>query len=539
MNATKNAASVLALAIFCLGPQAAPAASNISFSGTYSDRLVNDPMFGPTVATAASATMNLTLPLNGFDITTFVPDTELDINVTGGTGGGASLSDTLGEDPKFKAGSKTATIHNVDANGGNYTLVVTWTASTLTVTASFTDDSFSFESTYGTPGMPGTTKINDIYDVSVALGDFSYDDPNVFVTGANTDKEVAGQDGLPYSLENGSVSGAADFTPPALSISSPGATAKTATGLVVITGKASDNVGLAGVFCTVNSNTDNILQISGPYDVNPKSASVQMTNDFSQNPDFIAGTNLLQFYAIDTSSNVSSVVTAYVFWVQPTNMTVLTSGGPGTVSGLRTGQIVNMGEGYPVTANPGSGYVLESWTDSSGDDITSNPSFNYFVGENDGGATLIANFVPNPYAALKGAYTGLFFDPANGVTPTNAGYITLTLTTNGSYSGAIYLGAAKYPITGQFQFPNDYAQGDTGSNYSYPVVKLNSQTEMEVALFLNMDTNLADPGAGFLTGTVSAYGNGVGLDTNYWEAPLTAELSQYLDQSGRAGALQY
>ena len=190
---------------------------------------------------------------------------------------------------------------------------------------------------------------------------------------------------------------------------------------------------------------------------------MDLSTNLLADPDFIQGTNLLEFYAIDTSDNVSSYVTNYVFYEQPTTMTSVSVSpdGAGTIKGLTTGETVNIGEAYLVTATAGKGDILENWTDGSGNFITNAPSFYYSVKGND---TLIAIFVPNPYAALKGDYSGLFFDPGIGVTPTNAGYFTLALTTTGSYSAKLSIGPGNYSISGQFQFPLDYAPGGAAVN---------------------------------------------------------------------------
>ena len=163
-NTMKTTVPVLAFAIFCLASQAAQAGSNISFSETYSDTLAsNDQANGPIVATHASGTLSITLPLNGFDTAGFDTNTQLAINVAiGSVGQTVSFSGTLGDDPKFKAGSKSATITNQDANGSNYTLKVSWTPSTLTITGTFTSDVFGFRGIYGTPGTSGKTIITTL-----------------------------------------------------------------------------------------------------------------------------------------------------------------------------------------------------------------------------------------------------------------------------------------------------------------------------------------------------------------------------------------
>jgi len=61
-------------------------------------------------------------------------------------------------------------------------------------------DVFGAEGLYGTAGMPGATVIKGLWDVYVVFDGFNTDDPYVFVTGRNTDKEVIGPDANKYSL---------------------------------------------------------------------------------------------------------------------------------------------------------------------------------------------------------------------------------------------------------------------------------------------------------------------------------------------------
>jgi hypothetical protein len=537
MNANKNAALVLILALIGLAPRAAQAGNTLSFTDSYSDALVNDVADGlANVVTSGSGTINITLPLSGVDISTFDGSTMFNLNM----GPNVNINQALSDDPAYKPGNKSATFKDTNDLGKVIgTLKVSWTATAITVTGTAANqDFYGAKETYGTPGVAGTTTISDVIDVSLSLGDFNYDNPNVIVTGNNTDKEVVDKFDMPQSLESGSIKGAADFTRPVVTISAPAANLKTSNGVVKIVGKATDNAGLASVWCMEYGDTESAIQIA-TFDptLNLKSGGFTNILDLSQTDFGWVGTNALEFFALDTSSNMSSVVTRTVLWFVATNLTLQTNG-PGGITGLKNNQAVNIGQGYPVTAKASPGYILEAWTDGSGNYLSGNASFNYVVGDYDGGATLTANFVPNPYPPLKGTYTGLFFDDINGATPTNAGYITLTLTTNGFFTGRLYLGTANYAMSDQFEFPYDFAQGDTSTNVAYVMVKPSAHLWLDVVLSLNLDTNLADPGAGFISGTIYAYDPGSSPDSDYnqfWQVPVTMELSRYVASNGVPG----
>ena len=526
---------------FTIGSAVAPSANGsvISFSDTYAEQLevdhdTNDPSFGSLlVVETASAKFQIVLPLNITDTSTFDGATPFNVNI-----GSMSEFWLLRYDPDYAPGKTTATFHNSDPNTGKPidTFVVSWTSGSITITGSASYDLFDAAMNYGPLLEGSTTVISDIYDVSVSLGDFSYDNPYVIVSGWNTDKEVTGSDGNPYSLDSGRISGAADFTPPVVTVTSPAVNFQTTSGVIpLLAGHASDNAGLAGVWVAVDSDFADAILLAGPFDPNAavKATSWGLTNlDLSQVPMPIGpGTNVLQFYAIDTSSNVSAYVERDVFWVQTTTLGLQTNG-PGGITGLKNNQTVNIGQGYSVTAKPAAGYVLESWTDSQGNILSENATFNYIV-EQDG--VLIATFIPNPYPAFIGTYTGLYYDQYDqngGATPTNAGYVTLAITTQGGYSGKLSLGASNYSVSGQFQFPADYGTGDTAVSADSPVIQ-GGKLLLDVQLSLNTDTNVADPGTGFIYGLVTGY------DTNsgnaLWSAPLTAERSQYVASTGAPG----
>jgi hypothetical protein len=484
----------------------------------------------------------MTLPLNGVDITTFNATTAVSVNAGGSGGSGLAWNNVLGDDTNYQTGKTSATIHSTDANGSNYTLALRWTATTLTVNGSFGYDLFGADSLYGTPGTPGLTPISDVYSVSLQVGDFSTNDSLVFVTGRNTDTEIVGPDGNPYSLESGNIRGAADFTPPTAVISTPAGNFQTTNGIIpLLSGQASDNVALSSVYLVVNYDMNDPIALAGPFDpmMSLKSAGWGLTNlDLST----LAlpgsyGTNTLQVYATDSSGNVSSPATRNVLWAHPVILNLPTTNQYGTVTGLRNGQTVNVGEGYAVTANPATnhGYVFENWTDSQGNVLSVTPSFNFMPGLD---GTLIANFVTNPYVALKGNYTGLFYDMVNGVAPASAGYVTVSVTALGACSAKFYLGTSNFTVNGPFLFPYDVAQGDS-NNFANFSVNLNSNTTLYITLLLNMDTNLADPGAGVITGSI--YANGYDsyqiMPMPGWTATLSAELSKYVSSTNTTPGL--
>jgi len=134
--------------------------------------------------------------------------------------------------------------------------------------------------------------------------------------------------------------------------------------------------------------------------------------------------------------------------------------------------------------------------------LSTAPMYNYV--DTDG--TLTAVFAPNPFysTGLAGTYEALFFDgsPAK-VGPTNSGYITVTVTAGGNYSGKLYLGesASPFPLSGQLAVAGANATGDSK-------VKVSKTEELDVQLQVAINPNLQSFGAGMLSGWVIATNNG-------------------------------
>jgi hypothetical protein len=62
--------------------------------------------------------------------------------------------------------------------------------------------------------------------------------------------------------------------------------------------------------------------------------------------------------------------------------------------------------------------------------------------------TLTANFVPNPFGALKGLYTGLIYDPDNSMHATS-GFFSLKLTGQGAFSGKLIFAGRTLATSGR------------------------------------------------------------------------------------------
>jgi len=125
-------------------------------------------------------------------------------------------------------------------------------------------------------------------------------------------------------------------------------------------------------------------------------------------------------------------------------LTIITNG-DGTVTPANLGgKTLTMNATYTVTALPDRGNVFSNWTGSI---ITNKNPLSFVMADS---TVLQANFVTNPFLAVKGTYNGLF-STTNGVTEDTAGMLkSLTVRQNGTYSGTLFINGTGHGLSGSF-----------------------------------------------------------------------------------------
>jgi len=527
----------LMLALVCAialtpSPCRATVAPSITLSITYADKL--DGLGDGGYITSETGIVQISIPLSGVNIATFETNTTAEVIAMDSQSVGFDWLHALGDDPTYKPGKKTATFVELDPLLGNPIgkTIWTWTSTTLTINGSYkdTNDVFGAEMAFGiTPDTNETTEITDTFTATVNFDVFSYS-RGVPVTGKNTSRAIVDSGGNPVTLNSGSISGAADFTPPKVAVTKPLNNATVTNPVVTLAGRATDNAGVASIFIVVNN--DFSAPPAVEIDLNPSQLATNWSTTvdlsmFGGNP----GSNNFGIYAVDTSTNYSTTNVVNVFWALPETLLLQTNPPKsGTITGLKNNQTVDIAKGYPVTATAKSGFAFVSWTDGRSNLLSQSPSFDYEP-TNASDMTLVANFAPNPYTVLKGTYDGLFYDPVNGATPTNAGHITITVTTTGAYSGKLYFGSSTtpYPFTGQFILAPDFARGDTSNTFGTFKIKRVALAPLIGTLQLNSDTNMTDPGAGWIGGAINPAD-----DSWATNAVVSAVLGHYIENSNNA-----
>jgi hypothetical protein len=220
-----------------------------------------------------------------------------------------------------------------------------------------------------------------------------------------------------------------DLSKPGFKVTSPASTFVVATQSdFMFQGTAKDNQGLALLSYRQDSNAP---------------VQIQLASNWTFHVTLHPGTNIFLVTAADTSGNYAATQRVVAFYAV-TQAIDLKITGAGSVSGATDGQGFAIGRSYPLKATPNPGNLFSNWI---ADGITlTNPALNYFLWSN---ATVCANFVTNPFIALQGNYTALFYD-TNHPAHENSGRFTFKLTTAGAYSGKLTHAGVIYSGSGQF-----------------------------------------------------------------------------------------
>ena len=219
-----------------------------------------------------------------------------------------------------------------------------------------------------------------------------------------------------------------ESTPPTLTITrSPPNFAHLTSPSIVLAGTARDNFGLDHIEFQVNNS---------PFE--PASG----TNSWTALVPLTAGLNTVRVRSVDLAGNTSALATRFFTLVVVAPIALGVSG-EGNVTPDLNGRLLDIGKVFHVSAHPAPGNIFAGWTGALN---SNNPALNFQMSSN---LSLVASFVPNPFPLVAGTYTGLVLD-TNNVAPESAGFLTLRLDAQGSFSGNLAMNAAHYPLHGRF-----------------------------------------------------------------------------------------
>jgi hypothetical protein len=299
----------------------------------------------------------------------------------------------------------------------------------------------------------GTATASDDYNPPVQTLQFPDGQTNLTVSFAVVDDSIfEGPETILLELRNatgaadvGSLSNAVlsiidndprpDSNPPTLAVSTPANGTRVTNSTVKVQGTARDNFAVT----SVEYRLENSLGIG---DYQSATSANNWTNWMATVTDLAPGTNVVRVRARDDSGNLSAEATRVIIYVATDRLTLLISG-TGTIVPNLDGRFLPVGLPQTITAVPGAGFVFSNWTGG----LTSSAARLTFLMESN--LVLQANFVPNPYPSIKGAYNGLFYDTGSGmVLHESSGFFNLTLTVRGTYSGLLQLAGKRNPFIG-------------------------------------------------------------------------------------------
>lgn len=222
-----------------------------------------------------------------------------------------------------------------------------------------------------------------------------------------------------------------DTTPPTVTIRLPTANARQTNDTILVTGTASDNVAVTLVEARLENDaeTSDYIIATGTTEWSVPLAGL------------IPGTNTIRVRARDAAGHVVES-TRQVTYVEVSPLT-LTTNGTGSITGVRNGQLLDVGKAYTARAATDRAHLFDGWTGSI--ETTVNPiTFTMHTG-----FVLAANFVINPYIAVAGTYSGLCHETGTN-RHESSGYLTLKCNDLGAFSAKLILGGARHSFSGQF-----------------------------------------------------------------------------------------
>jgi len=427
------------------------AASVKIFTDSWNETVTND-----TLITNGSFTVSLSCPLNGVDLSELDANSQFSLSLGLAQETLPIVAGPLSSAVYYAPGQTTASfsLTTNDMNGIEVTngeVTVSWTATNITITGSASEDLLDGADLLDGGGI-GTGKnvpfSIEYFEVIVTLdasdnggGTFNYDNPYVVVRGTAIGKNYKPAGGSnTYALQTGSMAGSIDLPDLAISSPNPNSKAYGSNAVVELKGTARSTIGVSDIQCYVNGDMSNSISIDQAGELPTNTISWTAEVDLSQHGQI--GPNIISVVATDIAGDETTALRTFV-WVE-TNSAVVTVSPPGagTVKGLKNGQVLQVGSSYTVTATPiDRDWIFASWTDASGDVLSSNATFVYTdtstntldtssntpsTFETDG--TLIANFVPNPFPNSKTGLS-LIAQPGGTIAPAPA------------YNGALlYLG---------------------------------------------------------------------------------------------------
>ena len=159
-----------------------------------------------------------------------------------------------------------------------------------------------------------------------------------------------------------------DVAPPTLTFTSPQPGARRSSSVFTASGTANDNVAVAAVYYQLNSG-----------DWTPAGTANAWKTWYATNLSLLVGTNVLNAYAVDTSTNYSRTNTVKFEFVV-TNALAMQIVGGGAPQPNYSGRALAINTSYTMKAVPATGFAFDSW--SGGVPTSTNRSLTFTMSTN-------------------------------------------------------------------------------------------------------------------------------------------------------------
>ncbi len=265
--------------------------------------------------------------------------------------------------------------------------------------------------------------------------------------------------------------------------------AETASHTVVLTGSAADAKGIIDHVSVV---------VNGAAPVNSDTLTPTASGaTFTATITPVGGLNTIQFQAFDAKLNASTVVTKTFTYVEKRAISVTVSPNStyGSVSGLKTGVVYQVGTTLTLTAKAAStSYIFDHW---DGPGVTGLPAAQLAVlsvpftdamaGAIGSIPTFTATFIQNPFStSVTGNYNGLVVaDGASTASNSTNGLVTVALTSAGTFTGTLKIDGFSLAISGLFDTTPTVAVARFGATRS-TVLQVQRTTKPAYNLSLNL-----------------------------------------------------
>jgi len=278
---------------------------------------------------------------------------------------------------------------------------------------------------------------------------------------------------------------------PVIAITEAPRNSKITSSPIQIAGTASDNIGIDHIEFT--------LSYGAFLQSNSAPVRVSGTANWTASVALVPGRNEITFRSVDLAGNRSKPARLFYTYAASSPVSIQANG-VGKVTPNLDGHRLQLGRRYTVTAQPGSGYVFAYWQNAT---PTNTPTATFGM---TAGLLVTANFVPNPFMAVAGSYSGLFFDPdPNRLRPENAGFVSVSLNKKGALTGKVMTGGATHGFSARF---------DWAGHATFAVLR---GGQSPLALSLVLDSENAT-----ISGSVT-----VSVDNNSLVSPLLLQLNGY------------